>query len=48
MLNQETRFPEKLDFRIGAQVMLIMVCPSVLPSYDAEHVEYEGGPITMR
>jgi hypothetical protein len=29
MLNQETRFPEKLDFRIGAQVMLIMVRPSV-------------------
>jgi hypothetical protein len=26
MLNQETRFPEKLDLRIGAQVMLIMVC----------------------
>jgi len=32
MLNQETGFPEKLDFRIGAQVM---VCLSVLPSYEA-------------
>jgi hypothetical protein len=29
MLNQETRFPEKLDLRIGAQVMLIMVCSLV-------------------
>jgi hypothetical protein len=25
MLNQETRFPETLNFRVGAQVMLIMV-----------------------
>lgn len=48
MLNQETRFPEKLDFRIGAQVMLIMVCPSVLPNYDTEHVEHEGGRMMMQ
>jgi len=30
MLNQETRFPEKLDLRVGAQVMLIMVRASFL------------------
>ena len=29
MLNQETRFPEKLDLRVGAQVMLIMVRPCI-------------------
>lgn len=31
-LNEETRFPEKLDLRIGAQVMLVMVSSWVLPS----------------
>ena len=30
MLNEETRFPEKLDLRVGAQIMLIMVCRSIL------------------
>jgi hypothetical protein len=27
ILNQETRFPENLGLRVGAQVMLIMVRP---------------------
>lgn len=31
-LNEETRFPEKLELRIGAQVMLIMVNHSILSS----------------
>lgn len=30
-LNEETRFPEKLELRIGAQVMLILVCCSPPP-----------------
>lgn len=42
MLNQETRFPEKLDFRIGAQVMLIMVRLSGIPQEHTDVIEYEG------
>jgi hypothetical protein len=42
-LNQDTRLEEKLDLRIGAQVMLIMV-RLILAMVFAEIVEHEGTP----